>query len=244
MLDFGSTSFVISPEASKVFQIPVVKHIRQQKTSDIGGRKIDTEGLYTIPLGLSFGNHRTYDVEDHAFEVLRTSSKYDALIPAWYLKKHRAEGTTSQLHFPHYDGSCFGHHKVRPDYEISYDRRVALRPDAVNIGEIVTRNPEIAKKLPEYYHKWLLLLDQIESEKLPDNKGCDPRIKLNSPEDQLQMAPISQLSLEEEKILMKYLKTMIKEGKIRLSSSSVGSPILFVPKPNGNGFRLFVDYRH
>jgi len=37
---------------------------------------------------------------------------------------------------------------------------------------------------------------------------------------------------------------MIKEGKIRPSSSSVGSLILFVPKPNGKGFRVCVDYRH
>jgi len=244
MLDLGSTSFVISPETAKAFQIPVVKRTILQKTSDVGGTQIKTEGLYTIPLGLSFGNHRTYDVEDHAFEVLKTSSKYDALIPAWYLKKHRAEGMSSQLYFPHCDASCFGHEKIRPDYEISYDRRVALRPDAINIGSIISRNPEIAKKLPTHYHKWLLLFDPEESEKLPDNKGCDHRIELKLPEEQLRMGPIYQLSLEEEKILMKYLEKMISEGKIRQSSSSVGSPILFVPKPNGKGLRLCVDYRH
>jgi hypothetical protein len=165
MLDLGSTSFVLSPEAAKAFQIPVFKRIQEQNTSDVGGTKIKTEGLYTIPLGLSFGNHRTYDVDDHAFEVMKTSSKYDALIPAWYIKKHRAEGTSTQLHFPHCDNSCFGHDKIRPDYEISYDRRVALRPDAIQIGTIVNRNPEIAKKLPEHYHKWLLLFDPKESEK-------------------------------------------------------------------------------
>jgi hypothetical protein len=175
---------------------------------------------------------------------MKNSSKYEALIPAWYLKKHRAEGTTSQLHFPHCEDSCFGHDKIRPDYEISYDRRVALRADAINIGTIVNRNPEIAKKLPEHYHKWLLLFDPKESEKLPDNKGCDHRIELKLPEDQLRMGPIYQLSLEEEKILIKYLEKMIAEGKIRQSSSSVGSPILFVPKPNGKGLRLCVDYRH
>jgi hypothetical protein len=47
------------------------------------------------------------------------------------------------------------------------------------------------------------------------------------------MGPIYQLSREEEKLLVKDLDTMIKEGKIRPSSSTVGSPILFVPKPNG-----------
>jgi hypothetical protein len=37
---------------------------------------------------------------------------------------------------------------------------------------------------------------------------------------------------------------MSKEGKIRPSSSTVGSPILFVPKPNGRGLRLCIDYQH
>jgi len=245
MLDLGSTSFVISPQAAKAFQVPVVKRLQLQRTSDVGGNRIKTEGLFTVPLGLSFGNHRTFDVEDHAFEVMDTSSKYDALIPAWYLAKHKAEGTTTgHLHFPHCDPSCFGHEKLRPDYEISYDKRVALRPDAIHIGSVISRNPEIAKKLPEHYHKWLLLFDPEEAEKLPDNKGCDHRIELKEPEDQLRMGPIYQLSLEEEKILMKYLEKMIKEGKVRQSSSPVGSPMLFIPKPSGKGLRLCVDYRH
>jgi hypothetical protein len=58
------------------------------------------------------------------------------------------------------------------------------------------------------------------------------------------MGPIYQLSQEEEKLQVKYLDTMIKEGKIRPSSSPVGSPILFVPKLNGRGLRLCIDYRH
>jgi hypothetical protein len=44
--------------------------------------------------------------------------------------------------------------------------------------------------------------------------------------------------------LVEYVDTMIKEGKIRPSSCTVGSPYLFVPKPNGRGFRLCIDYQH
>jgi hypothetical protein len=58
------------------------------------------------------------------------------------------------------------------------------------------------------------------------------------------MGPFYQLSQKEEKLLVKYLDTMTKEGKIRPSSSTVRSPILFVPKPNGRGLRLCIDYRH
>ena len=41
----------------------------------------------------------------------------------------------------------------------------------------------------------------------------------------------------------KYLKEMLKQGKIVHSQSPTGAPILFVPKPNGK-LRHCVDYRN
>jgi len=72
-------------------------------------------------------------------------------------------------------------------------------------------NPSVAQKLPTHYHKFLLLFDSKEAEELHDNKGCDHRIELLGAEDKLRMGPIYQLSLEEEKLLVKYLDTMIEE---------------------------------
>ena len=43
--------------------------------------------------------------------------------------------------------------------------------------------------------------------------------------------------------LDKYLKEMLKQGKITHSQSPAGGPILFVPKPYGK-LRLCVDYRN
>jgi len=57
MFDLGSTSFVISPNAAKAFKIPVVKRTKKIRSNDVTAREIITEGLYTVPLGLSFGNH-------------------------------------------------------------------------------------------------------------------------------------------------------------------------------------------
>jgi len=244
MLDLGSTSFVISPEAAKAFSIPVVRRHQSVKTGDVSGNNLKTENLFTVPLEVSFGNHRSYDEADHAFEVIKSSGYYDALIPAWYLEKHRARGiTTSHLHFPHCQTECYNHGKIHPEYSITYNKRIALSDKAVHIGAIVMSNPTIAQKLPSHYHKFLLLFNPKESEKLSDNKGCDHRIELLCPDDMLRMGPIYQLSQEEEKLLVKYLDTMIKEGKIWPSSSTVGSPILFVPKPNGRRLRLCIDYR-
>jgi len=105
-------------------------------------------------------------------------------------------------------------------------------------------NPSVLQKIPPQYHKFLRLFDLERAEKLPDNTGCNDRIELLGSEDKLRMGPIYQLSQEEEKLLIQHLEEMIKEGKIRPSSSTVGSPILFVSKSNGNGLRLCLDYRH
>jgi len=55
--------------------------------------------------------------------------------------------------------------------------------------------------------------------------------------------PIYPLSETELQTLREWLKEMEKTGKIRRSTSAARSPILFVPKPNGRGLRLCVDYR-
>jgi len=167
---FGSTSFVISPEAAKDFSIPVVVRPVSLEAGDVSGSQLKTEGLFTVLLGSYFGNHRSYDEEHHAFEVIKTSGDYDGLIPARYLENHKARGTTTNhLHFPHCQQACYNHGKIHPEYSITYDKRVALNNRAIHIGAIVMSNPSIAQKLPVHYHKFLLLFDPKEAEKLPDN---------------------------------------------------------------------------
>jgi len=99
-------------------------------------------------------------------------------------------------------------------------------------------------KLPTPQDKCVVLCHPEHAEKLLDSRGCDHRTELIGSEDTLWMGPIYQLSQEEEKIFVQYLDKIINDGKIHASSSAVGSPLLFVPKPNGQGLRLCVDYRH
>ena len=55
--------------------------------------------------------------------------------------------------------------------------------------------------------------------------------------------PIDTLSEKELEVLRTYLDNILYSGKIRRSKSSAGAPILFVPKKEGRGLRLCVDYR-
>jgi hypothetical protein len=89
-----------------------------------------------------------------------------------------------------------------------------LSNKSIHIGAVVWSNPYLAWKLPTQYHKFLLLVNPTEAEKSPNEKECDHRIELLGPVDTFRMGPIYQLSQEEEKLLVKYLDTMIKDGKI------------------------------
>jgi len=54
--------------------------------------------------------------------------------------------------------------------------------------------------------------------------------------------PIYLLLEEDLQVLQEWLKEIERTGNIRCSTSSAGSPILFVPKPHGRGLLLYVDY--
>jgi hypothetical protein len=90
----------------------------------------------------------------------------------------------------------------------------------------------------------MLVFGYEHAETLPDNRGCDHWIQLLTSNDQFHMGRIYRFSTEKETILVESLAKMIREGKMWPSSSSVGSPIYFVPKPNGKRLRLCVNYRH
>jgi hypothetical protein len=51
------------------------------------------------------------------------------------------------------------------------------------------------------------------------------------------------LSPLEYRELEKQVTKFLKDGIFEVSQSPYGAPVLFVPKPNGRGLRLCVDYR-
>jgi hypothetical protein len=87
------------------------------KAGNVSGGNLKTEGSFTIPLGVSFGNHCFYDEKDHSFEVIKTLAECDALIHAWYQEMHKVGGTTiSHLHFPHCRSEWYGHGQLHLEY--------------------------------------------------------------------------------------------------------------------------------
>ena len=74
--------------------------------------------------------------------------------------------------------------------------------------------------------------DRLERHSIPTEPGCPPPYR-----------PMYRLSPLEYRELEKQVSKFLKDGILEVSTSPYGAPVLFVPKPNGRGLRLCVDYR-
>jgi hypothetical protein len=74
----------------------------------------------------------------------------------------------------------------------------------------------------------------------PERKeGHNIPTELGHPPPFCQMYRLSPLEYRE---LEKQVAAFLKVGILEVSTSPYGAPVMFVPKPNGRGLRLCVDY--
>jgi hypothetical protein len=77
------------------------------------------------------------DDKDHAFEIIITSTTYNAPLAACYLEKHKVQEITMEhLNFPYCSQKCFDHVAHHLKYIIIYINTVALRPNAIPIDVV------------------------------------------------------------------------------------------------------------
>jgi len=100
---------------------------------------------------------------------------------------------------------------------------------------------DIKIKILPQYRDYGDIFSQEKINALPEHSKYDHRIDL-IPEAKLPDGLIYPLSKKELDAVWDYIGEMEDHGKIRRSSSLIGAPILFVPKPDGT-LRLCVEYR-
>ena len=96
--------------------------------------------------------------------------------------------------------------------------------------------------VPGEFKPYLGIMSKEAADALPQHRPYDCKIELKEGTS-APWGPIYPLSDVELQTLGEWPKEMERTGKIKRSTSPVGSPILFVPKPHGRGLRLCVDYR-
>jgi len=169
----------------------------------------------------------------------------DVFLPFSWIADHPPQGawTNEEIRFdsPGCQERCTKY-ETNP-FTLTWDDSVATNSDARVIGYVsaVAREDGLGK-VPTEFRPYLVIMGKEVAEALPVHRPYNCQINLQEGSTP-PWRPIYPLSEEELQVLREWLKEMERTGKIRRSTSSAGSPILFVPKPHGRGLRLCVDYR-
>ena len=88
LLDTGSTVPLLSLAWVASTSIQVVKRATTKRIENFAGKAVPGAGkYYTSPLLLQHCKHYTRET----FEVAPLAGDYDAILPAWWMAKHRPE---------------------------------------------------------------------------------------------------------------------------------------------------------
>jgi len=112
-----------------------------------------------------------------------------------------------------------------------------------SLANISASKDTLIDRIPPEYRDLAEVFLERKADQLPPHRGhLDHSIPLE-PGVKPQFGPIYNLSETELETLREYIKTNLKKGFIRPSSSPFGAPVLFVKKPHGCCLRLVIDYR-
>ena len=115
---------------------------------------------------------------------------------------------------------------------LSWDESVATNDNVQIIGYVSGVSDDPWEDVLMEFRQYLGIMSQEAADRLPEHRPYDCKIDLKEGTT-APWGPIYPLFEVELQILRDWLKEMEKTGEIRKSTSPVGSPILFVPKPNG-----------
>jgi len=168
----------------------------------------------------------------------------DIFLPFKWVEQHPPQGTWTTEEIRFNSPSCLERCTKYETNEFAptWDESVVTDPKAQTIGYVGTVSEDPLGNVPLKFRQYLGIMSQEAAERLPEHRPYDCKIDLREGAT-APWVPIYPLSEVELQTLREWLKEMGKTAKIRKSTSPAGSPILFFPKPNGQGLRLCVDYR-
>ena len=88
LLDTGSTVPLLSQNYARIKLIPVAERLTVRPIQGYAGQEVEGAGIYyTAPLKLQPRHH----FSRVSFEVAPLASDYDAILPRWWLAKHKCD---------------------------------------------------------------------------------------------------------------------------------------------------------
>jgi len=242
LLDTGGSVPLISTRITEQLDIPRIRRSEAAPLLNCLGEEVKGAGMeYTKPLLLQHRKHYSREV----FEVAPLEPVVDLFPPFWWIAKHPPQGAwdSEELRFSSHNCLEKCTQFETEEFPLSLDETVTRDPKAKVIGYVSAINEEDRRdQRSKEFRGDLDIMSREAAEALPTHQPYDCKIGLKEGET-APWGPIYPLPENELRTLREWLKEMLRTGKIRRSTSPAGSPILFVPKPNGKGLRLCVDYQ-
>jgi len=245
LLDSGATGAVLGSDWVKDAQVACVCRKDPTPITDSSGNHIPGSGLhYTTMVDMYIGDY----MNKMRFEVAEMpAGKVNGYLPMLWLKDHNLDINWEKGSLKGPSDYCKAHclRRERNLEFITEEELLAEDPDNIFVMGMALytdedRNDIKVKILPEY-QDYRDIFSQERKNGVPEHNKYDHCVDL-VPDAKLPDGPIYPLSKKELDALWDYIKEIEDHGKIRRSSSPIGAPILFVPKPDGT-LRLCVDYR-
>ena len=215
--------------------------MRARTIESFTGTAVPNAGqYYTEPIRLQHCKHFSKEV----FEISPMEEDIDIFLPFGWLEQHPPQGAWSSEEVRFTSTGCLEKctRYETAGFSLTWDESVASDPNARTIGHVSAVSDDPLSSVPMKFRQYLGIMGKEAVDALPEHRPYDCKIDLKEGTT-APWGPIYPLSEEELQTLREWLKEMEKTGKIKRSTSPAGSPILFVPKPNGQGLRLCVDYR-
>jgi len=241
LLDTGCSIALVNEPTVERRGLRKKEHRQPQAIKSYTGERVPGAGqYYTEALRLQHRRHYTWE----KFEISVMDPKVDVFLPFGWLSDHHPEGAWTNEEVRFNRSRCLEKctKQETNEFSLTWDETVASDPEARMIGYVLAVQDNANKQIPTEFWQFLGIMSKEAADVLPEHQSYNCKIDLKEGSTP-PWGPIHPLSETELQALREWLREMEKAGKIQRSTSPAGSPILFVPKPNGKGLRLYVDYR-
>jgi len=241
LLDTGCSIARVNEKTVRQLKLGKREHRHRRTIESYTREKVPGAGRYYTEV-MKLQHRKDYSWEK--FEISVMDPNIDIFLPFAWITDHPPQGawTNEEVRFksPRYLEKCT---KVATnEFSLTWDASVLTEPDARTIGYVSAIQEDTDEQVPPEFRQFMGIMSKEAADTLPEHRQYACKIDLKEGSTP-PWGPIYPLSESELQALREWLKEMERTGKIRRSTSPAGSPILFVPKPNGKVLRLCVDYR-
>ena len=202
LLDTGLTVPLLSRKFAQLQKVPVAERPSIRPIQDYAGQEVEGAGqFYTAPLILQHRHHYSRV----SFVVAPQASAYDAILPRWWLAKHKCDLLASNGRIKFTSAKC--QRRCSWDNQLRFPEEPHNTPRRISAASTEEELQAAIDRVPKEYKEFIPIMTTEASLVLPKHSAYDHAIdfKDNTTPPWGPIYPPNETELEE---LQKWLKKM------------------------------------